>query len=650
VKSPRRGSPSVARALRRGLAFALACAAIVVAPAPVRAGDDELLGALKRVEEVRIEGNAGVDDGTLRKVLKTGDRDFLGLHGLPLFRPDFLRTDVGALQTVYLRRGYLDAVAIALADSGSKPGRVIVTYRITEGPLVLVRSVTIDSTTMFERKELLALIKIRTGEPFDPVQVPLDRTLLANYYAERGHFPVIETTADRQGDRMDLRFVIHEGPPFLVNRLAVTGLSRVDTSAVVREMLLAPGDLYRRDRLVESTERLSSAGLFTSVEIEPVRSDSNAARVDIDIRVRERKPHWLEGGVGTGSGEIIRIGGQWGHRNLSGDGKTLTATAGAGWNGNDEIRSKAELAFVEPWFLGTRTRARVAALAERGFDEFSGRTYIQEAAGLSFGLSRDFFSAHSRLTLTFDNTWTRVAEVINVTPGDTSTFYLAPYLPRLTLGFDQDRRNDPLLPTAGALNHASVQLAGDPRANAGWYTKWEASSGLHWPQGVKSTFAIRLRGGVIRPVGHGAGGPEGTLSRVPVTDRYRVGGTSTVRGYHENGLDAGGDGGVMFTVVNMEWRRRVLGAIGGTIFIDGGNAWRDPSHIRLEGVFTPTGVANTYGLDDVHWAGGVGIHLVTPVGPLRFDYARRFFADESDLLAGRTLERSGFHFAIGFMF
>ena len=114
-----------------------------------------------------------------------------------------------------------------------------------------------------------------------------------------------------------------------------------------------------------------------------------------------------------------------------------------------------------------------------------------------------------------------------------------------------------------------------------------------------------------------------------------------MRGYHENGLDAGGDGGVIFGVVNLEWRRRVKGAIGLSLFVDGGNAWRDPSHIRLEGVFTPTGVANTYGLDDVHWAGGVGVHLITPVGPLRFDYARRFFADESDLLAGRDPRAPG---------
>ncbi len=641
------------RALRRGL-VAVAILVASLGPADVaRAADDELLGALKRVEKVSIVGNEAIGAGDLRKVLKTGDRDFLGLRGLPLFRPDFLRADVTALQTYYRRHGFLDAVATAAADSGSRPDRVVVTFQVVEGALVLVRSVTIDSTTLFTRKELLSIVRVEAGRPFDPVQVPLDRGLLANRYAERGHFPSIETTVEQDGDRVDIRFIIIDGPPYHVGRVTVAGVARVDTTAVVRELLLEPDDLYRRDRLVESTERLSGSGLFTSVEIEPARPDTSGAQVDLHVSVRERKPRWLEGGVGTGTDEIVRLGGQWGHRNLSGDGKTLTATGTFGWNGGQKVRSRAELAFVEPWLLRTRTRGRVAVSAAREFDEYAAGTYIQEGYGLSFGLARDYFAADSRLTLTFDNTWTTMTKIIDQAPGDTSRFFLAPYLPRLTIAFDQDHRDQPLLPTKGALNHLSAQLAGDPKAEAGWYAKLEASTGRHFPVGNGSTIALGLRAGIIRPIGHGPGGPEGTLARVPVTDRYRVGGTSNVRGYHENGIDGGGDdggGGILLSVVNLEYRRRVRGAVGLTFFVDGGNVWRDPSHVRLAGFFTPTGVDHTYGLDDMHWAGGVGVHLVTPIGPLRLDYAHRFAADESDLLAGRALERDGFHFAIGFMF
>lgn len=609
------------------------------------AADRDLLGALKRVEGVRLEGNVALGDGTIRKLLKTGGSDFLGLRSAPLYRPDFLRTDVRAIQSLYTRQGYLDAIATASADSGSRPGSVIVTYRIVEGPRVFVRSVAFDSTAMFDDRDLADAVALRPGIPFDPVQVPLGREALAALYAGRGHFPAIDTDVRRDGQSVDVRFVIRDGPAYRVGAVDVIGVQRVDTSAVRREVLLARGDLYRRDRLVESSERLSGSGLFTTVELEPAAPDSANGRVDLVVRVRERKPRWIEGGVGTGTDQIIRFVGQWGHRNLSGDGKALTVDATAGWNSNRQSRLKSEIAFVEPWLLGTRTRGRVAASLERGFDTFAGRTYIQEAAGLSFGASREFYSSRSRVSLVFDNTWTRLARVI---PADT-TFFLAPYLPRLTVAFDQDRRDDPLVPRRGAINNVSVQFAGALRENTGLYAKIEGLTGWHVPTSRATTLGVRLRGGIIRPLGGGPGGPEGTLARVPVTDRYRVGGTSTVRGYHENGIDAGGNGGALLGVVNVELRRRLYGPLGGLAFVDGGNVWSDPARVRLRSVFGTTGPDGSVGVDDVHWSYGVGANLYTPVGPVRVDYARRFRLDEADVRAGRR-ERDAFHFAIGFMF
>ena len=118
--------------------------ALAAGPGVARAQDDDLLGALKRVEAVRVEGNREISTGTIKKVLRTGGSTFLGLRSPPLFRPDFLRSDIQSIQTLYLRRGFLDAQATAVADSGTKPGRVVVTYTIVEGVQVRVRSIAFD--------------------------------------------------------------------------------------------------------------------------------------------------------------------------------------------------------------------------------------------------------------------------------------------------------------------------------------------------------------------------------------------------------------------------------------------------------------------------------------------------------------------------
>jgi outer membrane protein insertion porin family len=151
-------------------------------------------------------------------------------------------------------------------------------------------------------------------------------------------------------------------------------------------------------------------------------------------------------------------------------------------------------------------------------------------------------------------------------------------------------------------------------------------------------------------VGTGPGGPLETLARVPLTDRFRVGGTTTVRGYHDNGIDAGGVGGALLGVVNVEFRSRLFGPVGAALFVDGGNVWREPGRFRLASLIRTSGVDGSYGFDDMRWSYGAGVLLHTPVGPMRLDYARRLHLDESDLLAGRRPERDLLHFAIGFNF
>jgi outer membrane protein insertion porin family len=645
VRSPRRD-----RALLRAVLLVLALAA---GPGVARAQDDDLLGALKRVEAVRVEGNHEISTGTIKKVLRTGGSTFLGLRSPPLFRPDFLRSDVQSIQTLYLRRGFLDAQATAVADSGTKPGRVVVTYTVVEGLQVRVRSIAFDSSAVFTDEERRKPLGLEPGEPYDPVQVALDRGALGALYADRGHFPAIETTVDRDSAWVDIRYVIRDGPAYHLREVTVSGVEQVDTSAVRREVILDRGDLYRRNRVLESSERLSSTGLFTTVEIEPVLVDSLGGIVDLGVRVRERKKRWLEGGVGTGTEDKVRFLGKWGHRNLSGDGNSLTLGTDLGFRyfTGRQIRARyrAELAYVEPWLFKSRTRGRVGAAVERGAEQFAGIEFVQESAQLAFGVSRDFFSSRSRISAVFENTWSRVDRILVPEGAPLDTIFVAPYLPSLTFAFDQDRRDDPLSPSRGTINNLTLQIAG-VRENDGRYWKVEGQSAKHAPLSLRRSIGARLRLGLIKPIGSGPDGAEATIDRVPQTDRYRVGGATTIRGYHDNGIDANAAGGALLAVVNVELRSRLFGPVGAQVFVDGGNVWSDPSRFRWSHLFRPSGVDGTTSVDDVRWSYGAGLSLFTPVGPMRLDYARRLYLEESDVVAGRYAERGLQHFSIGFIF
>ncbi len=622
----------------------------LVSPRSALAIDDALLGALKRVEKVRIVGNEAINEKTIKRVLKTGSGSFLGLRSLPLFRPDFLKADVSTIQIVYARRGFLDAVVTAAADSGEKPGHVIVTYTIAEGARVIVRTVTIDSTREFTEERIRSWIKTRPDQPFDPVQVPIDRETIASHYAERGFFPTIRTEVERDSLAMNIRFVVDEGTIYRVAEIRVTGVAKVDTNAVRRELLLHEGDVFRRDRMVRSTERLYTTGLFNAAEIEPTGADSVRGTVDLFVRVRERKKHWISAGVGTGTQEKIRLTGDWGRRNLSGGGNALSATLKFGWYEEDLYSARAVVGYTEPWLLKTRTRGTVAVSAERGFELFSSRAYIQEALGLSFGVARELSGPKDRISLVLDNTWTRVAKVISEDPADTSTFTVAPYIRRTTASLDQDLRDHPLDARRGSLNNLTVQISEDVHGDVGRYLKTEASTGRHWPLGRAASVAARVRVGHIGVWGGGAPTDEDVLARVPVTDRYRTGGSAWVRGYPDNEIDGNRNGGLLLVVTNLEYRFPVLGIFGGTLFVDGGNVWERTTDFKWRQFYQASGVDGSLGANDYRWSYGVGVRVRTPIGPIRLDYGKRFHVDERDLVNDPNPPDDEWHFSIGNMF
>lgn len=639
-----------------GASLALVAFGTLLAPGSARAIDEQLLGALKRVQAVRIEGNHAIKDGAIRKVIKTGAGSFLGLRSPPLYRPDFLRYDALTIQNLYARRGFLDASVAAQADSGDAPGRVIVTYTVTEGPEVRVRTLDFDSTTALTASTIRGAIKQNVGRPYDPVQLALDRATIAQRFADHGYFPTITSLVQRDSLWVDIHFAIEPGPEYFVRTVSVAGVREVDTMAVRRELLLAPGQPFRRPRLIKSSERLYDTGLFNSVEIQPVRADTVLGLMDLDVRVRERKPRWIDGGIGAGKEERARLSAQWGNRNLSGTGRALTAGASAGFfrltrpdslGPRDALyRTRVELVYTEPWLLGARVRGRVTPFFEHGFEVLSTRTYIQDAWGLTFGLSRDFTFTKSRISLLLDNSWPR-RRIVEQAATDSTASDLPGYIRRWTLAFDQDLRDDPLDPRRGSLSHLGAQLAGSI-SGQGRYLKFDASEGFHVPNGTSGSFGARLRVGYMAGIGPGPTG-DSLIYRMLDTERYYIGGGSSVRGYHENGIDDV-TGGRFLLNANVEWRFPLRSILSAAVFIDAGNVWRRMSEVKLSRLFDSHGIDGSYAASDMRWSVGGGVRLRTPIGPLRFDYGRRLHVDEVDVVAGREPDRGSWHFSIGQLF
>jgi outer membrane protein assembly complex protein YaeT len=644
------------RARGTGQAAGLLLAFFTLLPGGVHARSD-LESQLKTVAAVSFRGRRSVGVREIRAVLKSRAPSIWPWADRAPLRMDFLSADREAIKLVYRQRGFLDAQVRDSLVAERGRNRVRVLFVIAEGPRSRVASVSFEGVRAVPEEVLRRGLYARPRRFFNPAFLIADTALIARHYGERGYLPHVVGRARRETPdslRVDVIYSVDEGPLYRLGRAYIVspGAVRVDPGLVRRELLFKPGSVYKLSRVEESEERLYQTGLFSEVQIRPL-PDSTNTQMEFFVQVRERKPRWLDAGVGSGTQERLRFVGQWGNRNLWGRGLQglLGARLALDQHRNRLVLSilRGESSLLEPWFIGTRNRAQATIYAEKRADIRIDTLEIdKDDWGITFQLQRDF-GRRGHLRLIQDNTW-----VVKQTPKfldptlspAVKDSLLQGFLPRysthrLQLAGDRDHRDNPLTTSRGSLQVASAEVAGGPFKGSTSFTKFQLSSSWFTPfRRPGWVLGVRARGGLMKPFGARkdfipVAGVDPEVSRVPTEDLFRLGGVNSVRGYDENGIAP--TGGLALLNATVELRLPVVGLFGLEAFVDAGNVWARPEYIRAADFKPRLGRAE---LDpgDVRYVGGLGGRLNLAFAPVRLDLS---WGSEAGHRAGRL------QFAVG---
>ena len=610
------------------------------------------------MSSVKIEGNRHLSDGALEKVMKTRGASFWPWSEVPLLRYDFLRSDLLSIRQLYTRYGYLDTRAEYEVDVSSKTDKVAVTFRVVEGHQTHIREVRLPGVRAFSERELLRKLWAKTGKPFDPGYLQLDTLRLSDLYAEKGYLPHVLAEAWRDSIdslRVTVRYSVDEGMPYRFGQVTITGHQNVNERLIRRELVMPPGTTYQRSRIVRSQERLYETGLLSQVQMEP-RPDSTRTVMDVGLKVRERKPRWVDAGIGSGTAERLQVTGEWGHRNVLGRGlqagvaTRLSYYATSGKDFAHFQRFHIEGSLLEPWLLSSRTRGLVTPFYEKYRDEVEGRPWItrQQFQGVNFLIRREL-NRFTRLNLAQDNLWAKQSFELSANVPDTVVDSLViAVVPdytthRLSLGFERDTRDNPFRTGRGSAGLIIAELAGGPLHGTSSFRKAQVAWSWYTPYREGWIIASRAIAGLVIPFGptpqFSPGDPGSELdlevARVPLEDRFRIGGVNSIRWYNENTIPLGGSGGLSMLQANLELRiptpMRIpfLGQVGVETYVDAGNVWSRVEYIKWSHL--------TYGApgnaDDPNQAivvVGFGPRVELPVGPLRLDVSWRLRPKASD--------------------
>jgi len=597
------------------------------------------------------------------------------------------------ISDLYRSRGYLDVhIESPLLSYGASGANLYITIPVEEGVQTRVESISFGGNQAVSAGELLAVAEgagryVKPGEALDQFGVEMLRKELTRFYSSKGYvYCRVELDLIFSEDRSlaGVVFNLSEGPQVRVRRVLVRGNLLTSNRIFDSLVSLRPKAMFSPQKASESQQALLDLGIFAGVDIKLVDSDLAEAEKNVVVTVRERLPHVLGFGPGLSSGEGLRVALEYTRRNLFGYGLEFVSKAKVNYQVfypllQSSLRDRYEhMGFLEGlegwlvagvhwprlWWLERKMAGRIDIWAMQdhaisydltkvslvpGFDmkltdelaldveaevEFNSLTcpfaeeemLCEEGSGMQCGVARRQQASPCGGAIT-EQRWLRY---------DEGALWLGSLRPELSW----DRRDNPFNPHRGTLvflrSELTTNLAGDREV---LFSKFDVLISGYIPLGRTTTLALSLRSGFIFHLTDD--------SRTPSHKLFFLGGRNSVRSYNEEALipsdldppcilrtGTSGErycvspGGNAYFTIKVELRFPMIpGVLDGAVFSDLGNLWMEPNN------FNPI---------DLRPAAGLGLRLVTPIGPMAFDLGINLDPDER-----RAEDRWNLHFNIG---
>ncbi len=587
-------------------------------------------GRTVETERVSFVGNRAFSDRRLRRVLDTKQAGLLRQFiARDTFVPDRIEFDKQLLSDFYASRGYIDfQVLSANSEFARDRSAFFVTFNIREGQSYTINRVTASSDLPdVNAAEFAAVSRLRTGQRWSPAAIDSTIQRMERLAIRKGLNFVRadpEITRNQRDLTLDLNFRLVRGPRIFVERIDIEGNATTLDRVVRRQFDVVEGDPFNPRQIRETAERIRALGFFSNADVE-TREGTAADQIIVDVDVEEQPTGTLTFGASYSADDGPGLNAGFSERNFLGRGQTLRLNVTTGTSA-----ASSRFSFIEPSFLSRDLRFQ--------FDAF----YIQTDRSEAFydtrvvGFSPSFtfpVSQNGRLTLTYRVSEDTISGLDFGDPDDADDNGSSPILQReegtaitsvLGYSYSYDTRRTGLNPNAGVLLRFGQDFAG-----IGGDTEYIETSALALAQtrvlNDEVTLRATIEGGVVNSIGDG---------ETRVIDRFFLS-SDQLRGFAPLGLgprdlnatNEDALGGNAFAVARLE-AEFPLGlpeeyGIAGGVFVDAGSVWSLDDTAGADGVEVDDGFS-------LRVSTGVSLFWDTPIGPLRFNFAKAVQKEEYD--------------------
>ncbi|GAB1254437.1 outer membrane protein assembly factor BamA [Desulfovibrio falkowii] len=476
------------------------------------------------VKEVNIEGLNKLSRGDLDKYLALKPRGiFSWLTGSGVLKEEYLERDTNAIAAYGLNEGYID-IQVGAPQVDYKDDGIYVTFVVNEGPRYTVRNVVFAGDVIDSEDNMLEVVQMddwkKSNDYFSLTVMQEDSKRLTDHYADYGYaFAEVDTKlikAEDGSDQVDVGYLINKKQKVFIRRLVVEGNTKTRDNVILREMRLGDGDMYEGAKLRRSNERLNRLRYFSVVDMELIPTGQED-EVDLKVKVKETNTGAIMGGIGYSSYYDVGVTASIMERNLFGRGYWLQLQGFFSWR-----RTSGTLSFTNPRVYDTDLSF--------GNDIYYTHDYWDNFTKDTIGDTVRFGYPIGEYTSV--GVGYRLERYHLYDVADNSSPYIKDYkginwTSAVSGRILRDTTDSKERPTKGTIARLWAEYGGGGLGGTDNFVKSVADWQGFWSFNPQNTVHLRGRvGGVF----------QNTSDRVPVFERFWVGGMDTIRGYSYSDL------------------------------------------------------------------------------------------------------------------
>ncbi len=538
------------------------------------------------------------------------------------FQEELLKRDLAFLTAFYRDHGFAEVkVAQPLLMLTRDRRWMDVTYRVEEGKQYHVGSISLSGDSLPDRVRLREKLLLQEGKLFRFTHFRRDIEMLMDSWGDLGHAYADvnpRTRLDRAQQLVHIDYEITKGEKVYIGKIDIIGNTKTRDNVIRREFEIHDSELYSGTKLSRSKANVERLGFFESVQMSKVRDKENEDLLNLKVKVKERSTGQLQAALiftpGSGAGRSGWAGqGRYDEKNQSGRGWSTDFTGK--WDGSRNYT--LNLGFTNPrlydshWSLGT------SAFYMQESRRYANRELIEESRqGGTLTLGRKLF----------EHVYAAATWKLQRTALHSDTFVLQRFREEgiassLRLSLSRNAVNDFLEPSEGSQVTLSQVISGGPLLRGEKrFLETSLDAAYYYPvdffEDYRTYFRLRGLFSYIYPLG-------GT--HVPFLERYRLGGFNDMRGYPyweigpkfyvmrepDNTAVEYNGGGNRKLLLQAEYFIPLIqeARIKALVFADVGRVYDDHESLSLRNLYS-----------DV----GFGLRWVTPIAPLRFEWAFPF--------------------------